>query len=268
MEFHQHASHNILGELVIIGSALSVLAVYLAAFYSQRVRGRTLSTWRAASFTVGILILCLALIPAMAEFAHRDLRGHMIQHLMLGMVAPLGLVFAAPITLALKTLPATVGRKIVAFLQSRPVWFVSHPITALFLNVGGMYLLYLTPLYATTLLSPQLHILVHIHFIIAGCLFTWAIAGPDPGPHRPPPAFRLLVLFVSMAAHAILAKLMYAHGWPRGTGHDLEEIQQAAKLMYYGGDLTEVVLVAALFTAWLQAVKPVQKSANTLSVSQ
>lgn len=257
MEFHQHATHNGYGELLITCCALLVLALYLAAAYLQRLDGRRWSTWRTACFTVGIVMLGLALTPAMAEFAHRDLRGHMIQHLLLGMAAPLGLVFAAPVTLALKTFPAAVGRKIVAFLQSRPVWLISHPTTALLLNVGGMYLLYLTPLYAVTLTSPLLHVLVHVHFIMAGCLFTWAIAGPDPGPRRPSPAFRLFILFVSMATHAILAKLMYAYGWPRGTGHDLVEIQQAAKLMYYGGDLTELVLVVVLFANWFRTVKPI-----------
>lgn len=253
----QHAGHNNYGELLLACCALLILAMYLAAAYLQHARGRGWSIWRTASFTVGTVLVCLALIPAMTEFAHRDLRGHMIQHLLLGMAAPLGLVFAAPVTLALKTFPVSAGRKIVAFLQSPPVWFISHPITALFLNVGGMYLLYLTPLYAITLTNPLLHILVHVHFIVAGCLFTWSIAGPDPGPHRPPPVFRLFVLFVSMATHAILAKLMYAYGWPRGTGHDPVEIRQAAELMYYGGDLIELVLFAALFATWFRTSKPV-----------
>jgi putative membrane protein len=156
-------------------------------------------------------------------------------------------VFAAPVTLTLKTLPTHAARRIAAFLHSRPVWVVGHPLTSLLFNIGGMYLLYLTPLYAATLAHPSLHILVHIHFVIAGCLFTWAIAGPDPGPRRPGLRFRLGVLFLSMAAHATLAKSMYAYGWPRSTDHPSDQIQSAAQLMYYGGDLTELWLVIALF---------------------
>lgn len=53
-----------------------------------------------------------------------------------------------------------------------------------------------------------------------------------------------------MGSHALLAKLMYGRGWPRGTPHSLAEIQQAAQWMYYGGDLTEVLLAAALFASW------------------
>lgn len=229
---------------------------YLTAVYVQYKRGRSWSGWRTACFAFGMATLTLAILPPLAGFAHHDLRGHMVQHLLLGMLAPLGLVFAAPVTLALKTLPTHVGRRIVAFLHSRPVWILSHPLAALLFNIGGMYLLYLTPLYAAMLTHPPLHILVHVHFVMAGCLFTWAIAGPDPGPRRPGLRIRLGVLFLSMAAHAILAKSMYAYGWPRGTHDTYSQIQSAAQLMYYGGDLTELWLVIALFGLRYRAGNP------------
>lgn len=230
--------------------ANAILAAYLFAACRLHGRARAWPGSRTACFAFGILSLTIAIMPPVADFAHHDLRGHMIQHLLLGMLAPLGLVFAAPVSLTLKTVPASTGRKLVALLHSRPVIFLSHPLTALLLNVGGMYLLYLTPLYAASLANPMLHALVHIHFVIAGCVFTWAIAGPDPGPRRPGLHFRLGVLFVSISMHATLAKLMYAYGWPRGTHHTPEEIQSAAQLMYYGGDLAELVLVIALFGLW------------------
>lgn len=247
----QPADHHT-GWLLPAIIVVAMLLTYLLAARRQRDKARPWSGLRTASFAFGTATLLLAIMPPVTGIAHHDFRGHMVQHLLLGMLAPLGLVFAAPVTLALKTLPVDTGRRIVAFLHSRPVEFLSHPLTTLLLNVGGMYLLYLTPLYVATLASSTLHTLVHIHFVVAGCLFTWAIAGPDPGPRRPGFRFRLGVLFVSMATHATLAKLMYAYGWPRGTHHSLEEIQSGAKLMYYGGDLTELWLVVALFGLWYQ----------------
>ncbi|MGB3852135.1 MAG: cytochrome c oxidase assembly protein, partial [Tunicatimonas sp.] len=97
-----------------------------------------------------------------------------------------------------------------------------------------------------------LHHLVHLHFLAAGCLFTWAIAGPDPAPHRSSFALRLGVLFVNVATHGYLSKLMYAYRWPRGTHHALAEIQDAAQWMYYGGDVAEALLAVALFSGWYQ----------------
>ena len=84
-------------------------------------------------------------------------------------------------------------------------------------------------------------------------LATWSIAGPDPAPHRSRFALRLGVLFASVATHGYLSKLMYAHRWPRGTHHALADIQEAARWMYYGGDLAEVLLAVALFAGWHHA---------------
>jgi len=253
-------------EILLTGLSLLTLAAYLVAAYRQRIckcsckRGcerdckHRWSHWRTASFSSGIIVLLFALLPQTVEFAHHDLRGHMLQHLLLGMVAPLGLVFGAPVLLALRTGPRRFSRGLVRWLRSPFIAFISHPVTALVLNIGGMYLLYLTPLYAAMQESALLHALVHWHFLVAGCLFTWAIAGPEPAPQRPGWRFRLVVMFVAMATHAFLAKAMYAYGWPAGSGHNMEAIQSAAKIMYYGGDLTELVLVIALFAQQARCV--------------
>ena len=174
----------------------------------------------------------------------------MIQHLLIGMLAPLGLVLAAPLTLLLRTLSVTRARAVTAVLRSSAFHWLSHPGTALLLNIGGMYIIYLTPLYNLTLTNPSLHYLVHFHFLAAGYLFTWSIAGPDPAPRRPGMRTRLVVLFVSIAAHAFLSKFMYAYSWPRNTPHDMEQVREAAQLMYYGGDFAELLLVVALFAGW------------------
>jgi putative membrane protein len=238
--------NGLLPIMVIIG----ILSAYLIAVYLQHRERRSWNPWRTASFSLGAAVLIVASAPLLANFGHQSLVDHMRQHLLLGMMAPLGLVLAAPVTLALRTLPARISRKLVILLHTRLVRFISHPVIALLLNVGGMYLLYLTPLYAQMLTHPLLHALVHLHFLLAGCLFTWAIAGPDPAPRRPGLRFRLGVLFVSVGTHAMLGKLMYAYGFPRGTHHGLEEIRDAAQLMYYGGDLAELCLAFALFGIW------------------
>ena len=228
---------------------LMVLAAYCGAAVRQFRRGRHWSYWRTSGFVAGILLLLISMTPPVAELGHHSLQGHMIQHLLMGMFAPLALVLAAPVTLALRTLPATVGRRLVHFLRMPLIGALSHPVSAALLNVGGMYVLYLTPLYALSLTNPVVHVLVHLHFVIAGCLFTWAVAGPDPGPHRPGFWPRLFILFLSIAAHSLLAKFMFAYGWPRNAGHSLEDIEAAAQLMYYGGDLAELLLLVALFAS-------------------
>lgn len=208
--------------------------------------------WRTLLFTLGCMTLAAGFVPALMHAAHQDVRWHMVQHLLLGMFAPLGLVFAAPMTLLLRNLPTEGARRLVRFLGTWPVRVLTHPITAALLDIGGMYLLYMTPLYAHSLVTPWLSAFLHLHFVVSGTLFTWAIAGPDPAPHRPGWRMRMGVLFVAMAAHATLGKLLYAFNFPRGTGADPEELHQAAMWMYYWGDLAEAALVVALMLAWLR----------------
>lgn len=227
-----------------------LLILYLTGVIILNKSGKNWSSFRIFCFVSGIAMAILALAPPLADYAHHDLRGHMIQHLLIGMLAPLGLVIAAPLTLALKTLPSSKGRKITFLLGSTFFHYFSHPITALFLNIGGMFLLYLTPLYSEMMSNQFLHHLLHFHFLAAGYLFVWAIAGPDPAPYRPSLRLRFVVLFISMATHAYLSKVMYAYNFPRNTFHSLEEIKEAAKLMYYGGDLAEVLLAIAFFSVW------------------
>lgn len=224
--------------------ALATLA-YLGAACSRRA---AVSGWRIVAALTGAALLGVALSPGFSAWAHHDFRGHMAQHLLVGMLAPLALVLSAPVSLALRVLPVSVARRLTRLLRSRWIRTVSHPLIALILNIGGMYLLYLTPLYALMLDSAPLHALIHFHFLVAGYLFCWSIlAGPDPTPNPPGVRLRMAVLFVSIAAHAVLGKIMYGYLWPRGTPHSAEQLRQGAELMYYGGDFAELLLAVALF---------------------
>lgn len=242
---HGHALPS--AGLVLVWSLISsVLGAYVMAAHA---RPQWLQ-WRTLSFAAGCILLLFALSTPMLRWAHDDLRGHMLQHLLLGMFAPLLLVMAAPVTLMLCSASSATAHRLVRVLHSRPVQVLSHPVTALVLNIGGMVLLYTTPLFALSRTSTWLHVLVHYHFIAAGYLFAWAIAGPDPAHNRPSLRYRAVVLFVGIAVHSTLGKLMYVHGWPQGTGASRAELEAAAQWMYYGGDLAEMLLIAALGAAW------------------
>ncbi len=231
---------------------LALLAVYLILARRESRPQSPWSDWRTASFITGIGLLLFALSPPIAAFAHASLRGHMLQHLLLGMFAPLFLVLGAPGTLLLRALPLTSARSLIRLLATRPVRCITHPFSAMLLDMGGMALLYLSPLYAWSQHMPALHVLVHVHFLVAGYLFTWAIAGPDPAPHRPDLRVRLAALFVGTAVHAIVAKLMVAWHFPRGTPYTADDILEAAQWMYYGGDFAEILLAIAFFSIWFR----------------
>lgn len=233
---------------------LTLLSI-LAGFYLWGVcwinhQNKKWNVWRLVSFILGTTLLAVALNPSMVSYAHADFKGHMLQHLLLGMLAPIGLVMGAPVTLALKTLPHRFSKVLAGVLGCNVFHIIGHPYTTLLLNPGSMFILYMTPLYNTISNNHFLHHLLHLHFLLAGYLFTWSIVGPDPAPKRPGFQLRLTVLFISIAAHAYLSKIMYAYIFPKFSQHSEDEIRNGAKLMYYGGDLAELIIIFILFATW------------------
>jgi putative membrane protein len=232
---------------VLVAAVLA--AGYLAGVVRLRGSGRGWSRGRTASFLLGTGLISAALSPAVDA---GTAGGHMAQHLLLGMFAPIALVLGAPVTLLLAGLPVSARRPVAVLLRSRALHALSHVATAAVLSVGGLYLLYLTPLYALSARSEVVHHLVHLHFLLAGYLFAWAVAGPDPAPRRPGMAVRLAVVVVAGGLHAFLAKLLYSRApvLPVGGGHDAAEVEAAAQVMYYGGHVADLLLLVALFAAW------------------
>ena len=206
---------------------------------------------RTAAWLVGCALLAVAVGP-LAPLPD-DPRGHMAQHLLLGMLAPLGLVLGAPVTLLLRVAPPPVRRVVGRLLRARPLHLIAHPVTAALLSTGGLALVLLTPLYAAAERHSALHHALHLHYVAAGYLFAWSLAGPDPAPRRPGLAVRVGALLGAAAGHAVLAKYLYANAetLPPGlTDRDPAAFQSAAQLMYYGGDLAELLLAVALFATW------------------
>jgi len=244
-----HGAHGTSsGALVLVTASAVVGAGYAVLAWRRRREPRGWGAWRTISFLAGIALLVLAVLPFMSPWPVGDLRGHMLQHLIIGMLAPIGLVLGAPLTLILRTVPRRWGRRIGRLLHTRPVRVLVHPVTALMLTVGGMVALYCTPLHQVATDGSVVHHLTHAHLLTAGYLFAWTIAGPDPAPRRPSVPTRLVVLGVAILAHAVVSQLLYAGlvGGPIPA----PERRGAAELMYYGGDIAEIMLALAILTTW------------------
>jgi len=263
---HVHAggevSFALVGWLLPVAVVVAlVMAHAVLVTGRRRATGRRWSVGRTVAWVGGVLLLAAAVSPPVTAWAHAGARGHMVQHLLLGMYAPVGLVLAAPVTLVLGASTPVNRHRLAVVLGSAPVRVLSHPVVAGGIDVGGLYVLYLTGLYAASMGTPWVHVVVNLHFLLAGTLFTWAVVGPDPAPHRPGVRIRALALVLAAGAHAVLAKILYAHAssLPTGAGHDATEMQQAATWMYYGGDVAELALAVALFAAWYRAAGRVRR---------
>jgi putative membrane protein len=229
---------------------LALLGGYVAAAAIARRRGRRWSSWRTGAWCAGLAVAGAGLLGPLATAAHHDFTAHMAGHLLVGMLAPLLLVLAGPLTVLLQALPVHRARALSRLLQHGSVRALTHPVTAAVLNAGGLWLLYTTDLYPAMGEHEALHVLVHLHVLASGYLLTAALIGVDPAPHRPGFASRAVVLVLFLAAHAVLAKYLYAHP-PAGV--PAEQAQRAGMLMYYGGDLVDVVLITVLCRQWYAA---------------
>jgi len=236
---------------------LLAAALYLGAARAERLRAtRDWPAIRTVSWMLGLLIVAACFVGPLADAAHTGFVAHMFVHLVAAMVAPLLLVLAAPVTLALRTLEVGQARRLSRLLRSPVARVVAHPVTASVLNVGSLWLLFATPFGHALLEAPALHPLLTAHFVAAGFLFAAAFVGPDPAPHRPGFGWRLVILLPALGLHSVLAKLVAADP-PAGV--TASDALAGAQLMYYGGGLAELALLILFFAGWFRASDPARR---------
>jgi putative membrane protein len=236
------------------------LGLYLTAVILSNNKHR--KQWpmhRPLLWCTGIFCAALALVGPLSNRSSDNFIVHMIGHLLLGMLAPLLMVLSAPMALLLRTLNVSSARRLAKLLKSRFIFLLSHPITAMILNISGLFALYTTDLYSLMHHHLLVHLVVHAHIFLAGYLFTAAILAVDPMPHRFTYLYRSTVLVLALAGHGILSKYIYANP-PAGV--PLSEAETGGMLMYYGGDAIDLILIIILCNSWYKAVRPKPAGSN------
>ncbi|GAB2680100.1 cytochrome c oxidase assembly protein [Nocardia goodfellowii] len=258
---HEHHSPDVLsgylGGIVVL-LVFAGVGAYLAAVWRLRSRGDHWSWWRsAAALSCGVLLL----ITVLAPLPGAPFTRHMIQHLVVGMVAPLTLVLARPVTLALRALRQPVRAALLEVVRSRVVAVVMCPPVAALLDIGGLWLLYRTGMFAAVHDRPGPHALVFVHVFASGTLFSTAVTQLEPVRHRYSLVLRATTLVAAAAGHGVLAKTLYAAG-PPGTSFAASDLQLGAQIMYYGGDVVELALAAVVAGQWYLATGRAQRHAR------
>ncbi|MDN5559674.1 MAG: bifunctional copper resistance protein CopD/cytochrome c oxidase assembly protein [Ruaniaceae bacterium] len=193
--------------LYILGGTAAVV-VYVRWMLQLRGRGITWSGWRTASWIVGWALFVWVTCGGPYVYGVVLFSSHMVMHMILVMGIPILFALAAPITLGLRAVrPRRDGSRgprewVLAMLHSpySRVW--SHPIVAGANFAGSLFVFYYSPLITLALTTHVGHVLMVVHFTLAGYLFANAIVGIDPTADRPAFPIRLLVLFATMVFHA------------------------------------------------------------------
>jgi len=199
-------------DALFLGFLILAVALYILGVTKLTRRGDKWPVGRTVSFALGIFAIDLATSGGIGIYAHFSFSYHMIAHMILGMIAPIGLVLGAPITLALRTLPQGrtqeergIRNQVVMMLHSRWSKIVVNPVVALAIFDGSLFILYFTSLFGGMMQSHTGHFAMNLHFILAGFLFFHVIIGVDPNPNRAPYLVRIMILFGAMSIHAFFS---------------------------------------------------------------
>jgi cytochrome c oxidase assembly factor CtaG/putative copper export protein len=199
-------------DALMIALLLTAVALYIKGVAVLKARGDSWPVGRTVAFAVSIALIDFATSGGLGVYAVFSFEYHMVAHMLLGMIAPIGLVLGAPITLALRTLPqgrtsTERGPRALALkvLHSKYSVILTNPITALALFDGSLFVLYFTDLFGILMENHAGHIVMNIHFILAGFLFFNVIIGVDPSPRKYPHIVRIVILFGAMSLHAFFS---------------------------------------------------------------
>ncbi len=219
---------------------------------------------RSVAFAAGLAALALALVSGIDRYDTALFSVHMVQHLLLAMVAAPLIALSAPITLVMRVVsPDTRRRWVLPVLHSRVTRILAFPVVAWVVFATVMWVSHFSPLFDAALEDPLIHDLEHALFLGAGLLFWWPAVALDPAPWRMPHPARALYVFLQMPQNTFLAVVLlgaqaalYPHyaTLVRTWGPTpLADQQAAAGIMWLVGDAIFLVAVMAIVVGWMRA---------------
>ncbi len=241
--------------------------LYLYGVRILHARGDSWPLARTLSFVVlGLGSVAVATFSFLGVYDTVLFWLHMVQHMLLNMIAPVFLVAGAPMTLLLRTLPKRPRSWLLALLHSTLAKVVLFPPLTTLLMVASPFALYMTGWYDLTLRNDFFHDSLHVWLLVVGTLFFFPLLGVDPVPLRMPYPIRIILFLLTMPFHAFLgvtimgAEELIAEEWylafDRSWGlSPIDDQTWAGGLMWATGDLTMFAAMSVIFLQWVKESK-------------
>jgi putative membrane protein len=225
-------------------------------------RGRSWPARRSVPFFCGLAVILIATQSGLAAYDRVLFSAHMLQHLLLGMVAGLLLAFGAPVTLALQASSRNTQARLARILHSRPAAVLTHPVTVWALFAGTLFVVYFTGLYELSLRNAVVHSALHAHFIGVGFLFFALVVGIDPIAGNLGYGARMLFVALMLPFHAFLGVVLLSSDqviggdWYEQVVRDwgaspLTDQRTGAGLLWVFGELIGVVTLIVVAARWM-----------------
>jgi cytochrome c oxidase assembly factor CtaG len=214
------------------------------------------SAGRLVAFGLGLGSLFLAIASPIEPFTALLLQVHMLQHLLLMMVAPPLLWLGAPLFPLLLGLPRSIRAFWVApFFRSRHLrrafaW-LTKPLPAWLLFTAATWIWHLPPTYQLALASDTWHYIQHLSFLVTALLFWYPVVRPFPSRPRWSPWLLVPYLILADVQNTLLSAWLtfsdtplypYYVSRPRlGNLSALEDQAAAGVLMWVPGSLIYLI---------------------------
>jgi putative membrane protein len=232
----------------------AILVWYLRATRRVEARGRRWHHRRTLSFALGLVAVELALGSSVAVFANYTFSAHVIQHLLLMIIAPPLLALGAPMTLILQTVRRPVKVRILAVLHSRPFGVLSHPIPVFFLYYLSMYAFFLTGALNYAMLHMWLMDLINLGFLGGATLFWWPMVGLDPIVQwKMSPGFKMLNLLIGIPVESFLGIALLMMTTPAASMYSLTSTHTGGGVLWAASEVATIAALAPVFSQWFKA---------------
>ena len=218
--------------------------------------------WQKRSFYIGLLVVAVAVISPIDALGESLASAHMVQHLLLMLVAAPLVVLGRPMETVMRGASYDTRKRIgrarrrigLTPLRTRAI---SHPLTIWLVFAGGLWLWHLPGPYVAALESEVLHIAEHTTFLAVGFAF-WHMALITFDRSR---GLAVLAVFTAGFQSTILAALLtftrspwyppYASSAPPFGMTALEDQQLAGVIMWVPGGLLYLAAGLTLFALWV-----------------
>ena len=243
---------------------ISAAVVYLAGSvrWSSEHPDASWSIKRTICFMVGLVIVLAATQSVVGVYDMVLFSDHMVQHLLLIMVAAGFFAMAAPLELALATLPGSLGRGLNSAADSKAGEVLGHPIVGFGLYAIFIPVTHLTSLFNLMLTHMWVHRLEQVGFLLIGYLFWRPVVAIEPTRHRLAPGLRLVYLALAVPVDTFtgLALAMSGHemfpayvDMHRTWGGSLvSDLHTGGSLMWIGGDMLMMAAMIPIAVLWMR----------------
>jgi cytochrome c oxidase assembly factor CtaG len=250
-----------------LAPVVTAVVVVLAALYgwgvvrvARRHPARPWPRWRTAFFVAGLLVIVVATQSGIGGYDDLLFYDHMIQHLLLLMVAPPLLIAGQPLTLLLHASRNPLHTWTKRVIRSRVASFLTWPVFGTALYALGVMGAHLTGIANLVERNQTVHNAEHALFVIIGYLFFLPILGTEPIRWRLsyPVRFVLLVLLMPIDTFTGIA-LGYGSatspGVPTGprpawAPSPVSDLHTGGAVMWVGGDAIMFGLMMIVFLMW------------------